>query len=326
MNQYLQSVTARAYSNIAFIKYWGNQDEALRLPANPSVSMNLAGLYTQATVTWGRAEDSLTINGGKATKKALARVSQHLDVLRRRLSLTGNAHVHSLTNIPIGAGVASSAAAFAAITVAAIAAAGREMDESTISALARLGSGSAARSIPSGFVALPTSKTHECGYATSIAPPEHWQLADVIAITHAGEKSVSSRMGHQSAVSSPLQAARIRSAHDRYEICLKAIHDQDFDALAAVVELDSNAMHAVMMTSSPPLLYWQPASLTVMQEVIRWRAGGIPVCYTLDAGPNVHCLCPQDHAPKIRDLLHGIPGVQDSLVANVGGGAHIIPN
>ena len=184
----LRSATARAFANIAFIKYWGNRDEQLRLPASPSLSMNLAGLYTDTTVRWGASEDSLTINGRRAEQAAITRVAAHLDELRNRLSITGRAAVASETNIPIGAGIASSAAAFAALTVAGVAAAGRQADEATLSALARLGSGSAARSVPGGFVAWPVSDAHETCCAHSIAAAEHWPLADVIAIVDAGEK------------------------------------------------------------------------------------------------------------------------------------------
>ena len=316
--------TARAFANIAFIKYWGNADERLRLPANPSLSMNLDGLYAQTTVSWGTLEDSLTINGEDASASAHARVVVHLDELRQRLNIQGKACVESQTNIPLGAGIASSAAAFAALTVAALAAAGIERDEAVVSALARLGSGSAARSVPTGFVAWPASETHETGFAHSIAPPEHWALADVIAVVHAGEKAVSSRRGHRTAATSPLQSARVASATERYEICKQAILARDFEALATVVELDSNAMHAVMMTSQPPLLYWQAASLTVMHAVASWRASGIPVCYTLDAGPNVHCLCPTELAPQLRALVRELPGVRETRLASVGGGARIL--
>ena len=316
--------TARAFANIAFIKYWGNVNEHLRLPANPSLSMNLDGLYAQTTVSWGTAKDSLAINGEHASESARTRVGAHLDELRQRLNIQGKARVESQTNIPLGAGIASSAAAFAALTVAALAAAGIERDEATVSALARLGSGSAARSVPTGFVAWPASETHETSFAHSIAPPEHWALADVIAVVHAGEKAVSSRRGHQTSTTSPLQSARVTSADERYDICKQAILTRDFEALAAVVETDSNAMHAVMMTSQPPLLYWQAASLTVMHAVTRWRASGIPVCYTLDAGPNVHCLCPAELAPQLRALIHELPGVRETRLASVGGGACIL--
>src|SRR5690606_18501627 len=134
--------TARANSNIAFIKYWGNTDEGLRLPANASLSMNLDGLHTETAVTWLPEErhDTLTINGGIADDRALRRVSQFLDALRQRLGIRHGARVVSHNNFPMGAGIASSAASFAALAVAAAAAAGARLTERELSCLARLGS------------------------------------------------------------------------------------------------------------------------------------------------------------------------------------------
>ena len=121
----MQQATARAHPNIAFIKYWGNRDAQLRLPANSSLSMNLDGLHAETTVTWSNRQpaDTFVLNGSEQSGLPLARVSAHLDHLRRRLNIQAQAHVESANNFPTGAGVASSAAAFAALTVAAVAAA-----------------------------------------------------------------------------------------------------------------------------------------------------------------------------------------------------------
>lgn len=317
--------TARANSNIAFIKYWGNADEALRLPMNPSLSMNLDGLYTETTVRWhDAATDTLTINGEAANAKAAQRVSQHLDAVRARLGLDARADVVSANNFPMGAGIASSAASFAALTVAAVAAAGATLDERELSCLARLGSGSASRSVPTGFVEWTTGTTHEESYAFTVAPRDHWALVDVVALVSAGHKDVGSREGHTSAPMSEFQAARVATAQARLDACKAALLDRDFAAFATVVEHDSDMMHAVMMTSKPPLFYWLPASLAAMDAVRRMRADGLNVCYTLDAGPNVHCLCTAEDADAVEAAVAQIPGVQGVLRAAVGGGAVVI--
>src|SRR5690242_7381590 len=114
------TATARAHPNIAFIKYWGNYDDHLRLPSNPSISMNLDGLHTETTVTWDETLqiDALLLNGKEESGKALERVSTHLDVLRQRLNIDQWARVESANNFPMGTGIASSAASFAALTLA----------------------------------------------------------------------------------------------------------------------------------------------------------------------------------------------------------------
>jgi len=126
------------------------------------------------------------------------------------------------------------------------------------------------------------------------------------------------------APTSPLQAARVADASRRLEICRRSILGRDFDGLASIIELDSNMMHAVMMTSNPALVYWQAASLTVMHAVHAWRAAGLPVAYTVDAGPNVHVICPQDQAGQVAEKLKDLPGVGDVLTARVGGAAKLV--
>ncbi|MBE0689377.1 MAG: diphosphomevalonate decarboxylase [Anaerolineae bacterium] len=322
----MQQATARAHPNIAFIKYWGNRDAALRLPANSSLSMNLDGLYTETTVTWNdrQTADSLVLNGIEQSGQPLARVSAHLDHMRQRLNFPAQAHVESNNNFPTGAGVASSAAAFAALTVAAVAAAGSQLDERELTTLARLGSGSAARSVPGGFVEWYAADSHEDSYAESIFPPQHWDLVDVIAVVSSAHKARGSTEGHGAANTSDLQPARVAGAAGRLEICKNAIRDCDFEAFAQVVEHDSNLMHAVMMTSRPPLFYWKPASLMLMELIRELRTAGLRVCYTLDAGPNVHCICVRDDASRVKDALDDMSEVLETRTASVGGGVQII--
>ncbi len=319
------SATAQSSPNIAFIKYWGNRDSELRLPVNGSISMNLEGLFTRTTVTFSEREtDSLSINGYAVTGKGLERVSNILDLVRQQAGIQQGAEVISENNFPTGAGIASSAAAFAALALAATKAAGLDWPESAVSRLARLGSGSASRSIPSGFVEWKMGSGDEDSVAVSIAPPEHWKLADCVAIVSAGHKATGSTEGHALAPTSPLQAARVADAPRRLEICRQAILDRDFEKFAAIIELDSDMMHAVMMTSQPALFYWQPATLAVMQAVREWRQAGLPVAYTIDAGPNVHVLCPQAEMDRVKAKLHDVPGVRDVLTATVGGPARLV--
>lgn len=322
----VNKATARANANIAFIKYWGNADDQLRLPANPSISMNLDGLYAETTVTWDDTleTDSFKLNDQPQTGEPLRRVSVHLDTLRRRLKISSYASVESSNNFPAGAGIASSAAAFAALTTAGVAAAQGSLTERELTTLARLGSGSAARSVPTGFVEWHTGKTHEESYAESFAPPDYWDIVDVIAIVSQQHKQVGSSAGHRSANTSDLQGARVAGAVERFETCKLAILERDFATFAEVVEHDSNLMHAVMMTSRPPLFYWLPPTLTIMEQVRQWRAEGLQVCYTLDAGPNVHCICVRNDAEIVSQRLQAMSEILDVRIASPGNGAQVI--
>lgn len=318
--------TALAHPNIAFIKYWGNRDHTLRLPMNGSISMNLDGLSTRTTVSFQPSLpfDELVINGREVTGPGLDRVSYILDIVRGMADIHERAEVITENNFPSGAGIASSASAFAALALAGSKAAGLNLTEPELSRLARRGSGSASRSIPGGFVEWQVGTTDEDSYAFSIAEPNHWKLADCVVIVSASHKKTGSTEGHALAPTSPLQAARVADAPRRLDLCRRAILNRDFDALASIVELDSDMMHAVMMTSTPALYYWQPASLSVMNAVRGWRAEGLPVCYTVDAGPNVHVICPQTEIQLVDKKLREIPGVSDVLAAKVGGAARIM--
>src|SRR5262249_53245236 len=150
------------------------------------------------------------------------RVSTHLDVLRQRLNMNQRARVESANNFPMGTGIASSASSFAALTVAGVAAAGVSLTERELTTLARLGSGSASRSIPAGFVEWHAGTTHEESFAESIAAPDYWDLVDVVAIVSDAHKVVSSGEGHQIAKTSDLQAARVAGAGERLRVCKEA--------------------------------------------------------------------------------------------------------
>ena len=313
--------TAVANPNIAFVKYWGKADAVLNLPANPSLSMNLAALTTVTTVEFrtGLPADTLTIDGQAATGQALARVVDHLDRVRALAGVYDRAWVASRNDFPAGTGLASSASAFAALTLAATRAAGLKLDESALSRLARLGSGSACRSVPAGFT-LWEGETDETSFARQVVPAEHWDLQDVVAIVAHEHKRVSSHDGHDLATSSPLHEARLASVPNLLETVLRGIEGRDLATLGPTIEADALAMHGVMMTSHPSLLYWEPATIAVLQAVRTWRTEGLPVYFTMDAGPNVHCLCEATDAAEVERRLGNLGSVQDVLVSGPGGG------
>ncbi|OGN93745.1 MAG: diphosphomevalonate decarboxylase [Chloroflexi bacterium RBG_13_50_21] len=314
---------AFAHPNIALIKYWGDIDSDLHIPANGSISMNLAGLTTRTTVSFDTSlsQDQFILNGEPTTGKALERVSTFLNRVRLLAGMTTFANVESQNNFPAGVGVASSASGFAALSLAATHAAGLELDEKDLSRLARTGSGSACRSIPGGFVEWHAGRDNHDSYAYSIAPPDYWDVVDCIALVSRDEKAINSNRGHVLAATSMLQAARLADSPRRLSLCRNAILGRDFDALTDMAELDSNLMHAIMITSKPPLLYWQPGTLAIMHAVHGWRKVGIPVCFTIDAGPNVHVLCLGGQEDKIIEWLQQLPGVIQVLTAHPGGPA-----
>jgi diphosphomevalonate decarboxylase len=324
----MTTATAQSHPNIAFIKYWGDKDSQLRIPANGSISMNLDNLLTRTSVSFdpALASDELHLDGEFVSGVPQERVSKFLDHVRHMADISDYARVESNNNFPTGSGIASSASAFAALSLAASAAAGLQLEEKELSRLARRGSGSACRSVPAGFVEWQVGEDDASSFAFSIAPPDHWELNDCIAVVSDEHKDTGSSQGHLLADTSSLQSVRVAEAERRLDTCRDAILARDFAAFAEIVELDSNLMHAVMITSRPRLLYWQPATLAVMQAVVKWRSQGIPVCYTIDAGPNVHVLTPAEFSPTVIANLIQIPGVSKVLSAEPGGGARLTNN
>ena len=286
--------------------------------------MNLGDLSTTTSVHFGAddTKDTLLINGLEASPQATQRVSQFLDLVRQIADTKAFARVETKNDFPSEAGIASSSSAFAALALAASSAAGLALEERELSRLACRGSGSASRSVPGGFVEWRATDKDEDSYSFSIASVDHWDLVDCIAIVSEETKSVGSTEGHKLASTSPMQAARVQDAQRRLDLCRVAIQNRDFEAFTQIIELDCHLMHSVMMTSQPALHYWLPASLAVMQAVRNWREGGLSVCYTLDAGPNVHVLCPKETAANVCSQLQEIDGVKRVLSSGVGGPAH----
>jgi len=315
--------TAVANPNIAFVKYWGKADDALNLPANPSLSMSLAALTTVTTVEFrpGQTSDTVAIDGRTASGQALERVVAHLDRVRVLAGTSfgrERAMVASRNDFPAATGLAASSSAFAALTLAATQAAGLSLDQAGLSRLARLGSGSACRSVPAGFALWEVEEAHQ------VAPPQHWDLRDAIAIVTDQAKAVGSHDGHALALTSPLHRARLAAVPGWLAAVRDGIARRDLAAMGPAIEADALAMHGVMMTSQPSLLYWLPATVAVLQVVRAWRAGGLEVYFTVDAGPNVHCLCQATVAGEVEKRLKAVPGVQEVVVSGPGDGVRLV--
>ncbi len=328
MEPTVQKATGISCSNIAFIKYWGNRDHAKRVPLNDSLSMNLDHAVTTTTVAFNPKlqNDRIALGGAEldAASPAATRVIAHLDRIRARAKIETKARVESQNNFPSGTGIASSASAFAALTLAAMRAAGLELSERELTVLARQGSGSAARSIPSGFVECLTSWDSDRSYAASIAPPEHWDLRDVIAIVSTQAKAVGSTEGHSAAHSSPFLAERLNALPARFHRVRRAILAKDLALLGPAIEEEAIELHTIAMTSRPPIFYWTPGMVRVIQQMQSWRKDGLAVYFTLDAGPNVHLICEATDAGQVAKLARGVEEVQDVIVNAPGAGARLI--
>ncbi len=320
--------TAIAPSNIAFTKYWGRKDEELRLPENGSISMCLSNLLTTTTVEFSKdyEKDEVVINGGGLEEGEAGRVIKHLDRIRKLANIEHQAKVVSNNNFPSGTGLSSSASGFAALTLAASKAAGLELSEKELSILARQGSGSACRSIPSGIVEWLDGYTSDTSYAIQIFQPEWWDIADVVAVVSEGKKEVSTSVGQQTATSSPFMDVRKSHMEEKNELCKKLIQEKNFKEFGELIEAEALELHTIMLTQRPALIYWTPGTLRIMKLVSHWRADGVPVYFTINTGQDIHLICEQKDVEAVKNKLKDIEEVKDIIVNTPGEGTRLSEN
>jgi diphosphomevalonate decarboxylase len=294
--------TARAHVNIALAKYWGKRNAALNLPAVPSLSAGIEDLWTEAEVEFGPfAQDSLEIDGAPAEPGELDRVVRFFDLLRERAGTALRGRVRSHSHFPRAAGLASSASAFAALAMAGAAALDLGYGSAQLSALARRGSGSAARSVYGGYVEIGVSDEDDLA-AVRVATAAHLPLDVAIVVASDQKKSVSSRRAMtSSAQTSPYYAAWVEGAPKAVVGIREALLARDFAALAERSERNCLAMHAVTFANDPPVVFFSGLTLQVVHCVRELRAGGVPAFFTIDAGPNVVVF----FEPDARDAVAG---------------------
>lgn len=311
----MTAATARAHANIALVKYWGKRDAALNLPAAGSLSLTLAALTTTTTVRFDPRlpRDELTLDGAAAPA---TRVSAWLDLVRARAGIDHRASVTSTNDFPTASGLASSASAYAALAVAATAAAGIQLDRGALSELARRGSGSAARSIFGGFVEMGVTR------AAPVPNADGWDVRMVIAVVDGGvAKQISSRDAmDRCAASSPLYAAWLATVPGDLRAARAAIRAGDLDALGRVAQGSALAMHAAALATRPSIRYLRPTTLAVLDVVDQLDHA----YFTIDAGPHVKVLTSPDRADDVADRLRAIHGVSHVLISGPGGPAHLV--
>lgn len=322
------SITARSTPNIALIKYWGNRNNDLRLPAADSLSMTLNSPYVDVTVE--HAEVLRVHSTSKQlTSKDIERFAKHLELMKMYLvvdSIPNSLNIQIDSHIPSGIGLASSAAVFSAIAKAVAGLIDQNLTDEQVSILARLGSGSASRSILGGFVAMKNvSEGMDGAVAEQIADEKHWNLHDIVIIPSGDEKKVGSTEGHAGAWTSPHFATRLEAIQKyRQQECIDAILNKDFEKLQHISEEDALDMHHCMETQNPALKYLSEDTHHILAQVRELREREhVPVLFTMDAGPTVHLICTDEAKDTISGFAHSQKNCK-VFEASVGPGAHCI--
>jgi len=327
MNPQAVKATAVAHPNIALVKYWGKRDVERNIPAVGSLSMTLDGLTTTTTVRFDSAlEHDAFFLGGREAPKMAERVVACLDRVRRRAGVSTHAVVESDNDFPTAAGLASSASGFAALVVAADAALGAGLDRSELADLARQASGSAARSLFGGFVELKL--TPDGPYPTEtgqLLEPSAWPLRVLVAVTDPGPKAVGSTEGMlMTENTSPFYPTWVESSPADLSEARAAVQRRDFEALADVSESSCLKMHAVMLSARPGLVYWNGTTVQGIRKVRELRSGGVPVFFTVDAGPQLKAVCLPEAYERVERELAAIPGVTSTVASGLGDGARVV--
>ncbi len=320
---------ARARANIALSKYWGKADRALNLPAVPSLSLTLDDLVTETTAARDGSlpHDHVELDGVLRAGDEAKTLGSFLALVRARAGVAEGApgsflRVRSFNRFPTASGLASSASGYAALAAAASAAYGLRLDDGALSALARRGSASAARSVFGGWVELPAGAP---GDDTTGARPlhgvAHWDVAMVLALVDRGPKDIASRDGmRRTAETSPYYAAWLAAAPLLHARVRAAVGARDLAATGEAMEASTMAMHASAWAAQPAVRYARGVTLDVLDVVRALRRDGVGAWATMDAGPHVKVLCEARHADAIAARLRGTPGVLESRIARPGSG------
>lgn len=307
----------RAPSNIAFVKYWGKRDR--QVPMNPSLSMTLDHCYTETQVGFNPKKSSDIISSflfeNKENESFKKRVEHYLFSIQDKLPWLSDyqLNIETQNSFPHSSGIASSASSFAALAscLADFDAQinKREFSYSLASELARLGSGSASRSIQGPFMLWGEDKhtpdsNNDYAIKFNKFSENFSSLKDSILIVSSKSKEVGSSVGHGLMHGHLYKEVRYQQARDNYQDIIQALKEGDFNNFGAILESEALTLHALMMTSNPSFILLTPNSLAIIQRVRDFRKEfDIPLFFTIDAGPNIHLIYSDKDEQKVLDFI-----------------------
>lgn len=310
-------------SNIALVKYWGKK--GFQLPANASLSFTLQEAFTitKVTASWREVGEEAPVKfffEGKENTQFASKIEGFIKVIHPFLSFLPYATlvIESENNFPHSAGIASSASSMSALALCLVSIEQELIDkklESTeffqmASNIARLGSGSACRSVYGGFTVWGehgsfSGSSNEYAVPLDFTPHEQFQnIKDTILLVDNSPKKVSSTAGHQLMNNHPFAQARLEQASANMSKLRSSLLSGDWDSFASVVESEALSLHALMMTSTPGYLLMQPGTINIINRLSELRKQKhVKVCFTLDAGPNIHLLYPGEEQENVIHII-----------------------
>ncbi|CAM3451526.1 diphosphomevalonate/mevalonate 3,5-bisphosphate decarboxylase family protein [Elizabethkingia occulta] len=316
-----QTVTESCPSNIALIKYWGKYEN--QIPANPSISYTLNHCRTNTTMEFSAGEEFSvqTFLAGNEEQKFAEKIEKYFKNIEQYLPwiLKGKYVIRTENTFPHSSGIASSASGFGAIAkclmqldAAFSGSISEEVSLEKASFLARLGSGSACRSLYNGLVVWGNTKEVEGSsdlyavqYPNDEIHPVFKNFNDWVLLIHEGEKSVSSTVGHGLMKTNPYAERRFQEAHENFATLKDILKTGDLEGFIKLTEHEALTLHALMMMSDPAFILMKTGTLEVINKIWEFRRiTGLPLFFTLDAGANVHLLFPNDiESDKIKIFI-----------------------
>lgn len=307
-------IIKRSPSNIAIVKYWGKH--GTQLPNNPSISFTLSNCFTETKITYSENE-SMSLEfyfEGKENPAFKAKIEKYLNENRRYFSFLNNLDlkIESYNSFPHSSGIASSASSMSALIMCLLEIKYKDakIDLREASYLSRLASGSAARSVYPTMTlwgktpSLPESSDEYAIPIGEMINPVFKTYHDSILIVSSKEKSVSSRAGHSLMDNHPMAESRYATARKNTEDLLTILKQGDLEGFIRITESEANQLHDLMATSTPSYTLKEPNTIRIIDEILNFRKDtGLPVCYTLDAGPNVHLLYPDSCSKEIHTFI-----------------------
>lgn len=318
--------TARAYTNIALIKYWGKKNKQLKLPFTNSLSLTLNLFYTDTRATViGNNSDVIYLNEKLLDDKKSQRIRNYLDTVRDFYGFSDHFQIDTVNHVPTSAGFASSASGFAALAGAINETKQLNLDRKQLSILARNGSGSASRSVYGGFVEWIAGEDNESSFAVPIDETPTIDLTLLSVVINKQSKKISSTVGMENSVkSSPFYPNWVTLVASEIKEIKQAIAKKDVQKIGEISEHNAMSMHALTLSANPSFTYFEPETIQIIHLVQELRQKGIFAYATIDAGPNVKILCTKDSLPKVQTYIEQQLSNVTTVIAGIGSGIQYI--
>ena len=325
--------TALSHPNKALVIYWGNEDNTLRIPTRSSMSITLQGInhpldYIVRLKTVQSADrDRIFIDGTEDMGEIRTQFVRHLELMRTYTGFKEKIEVSTTKTFPVGSGLAGSAASASAMAEAFASLVGKNANRKLVSIMARLGSGSASRSVFGGSVVWHKGNSDASSYAEQLFDENHWDIRNVIALVSSDPKKVRSVDGmNLSKKTCPelLYSVFTNVSSDHIGQASYAMATRDIEKLGTIYEKENALFRQVCLKTTPRLDYWAKATYDVFEKVVNLRNDRIPAYAGTDAGPNVHILTLPKHVEQVTRVIGEVEGVREIIHCRVGEGSHLI--